>query len=101
MEDRLALVAEAAGAVGHHAFALGSADRGAKVGLAAEARLTLPAFGRVQRDNMVARLHAGDPRTDLAHDASSFVAEDRREDAFAVEAVQRVGVGVADARRHD
>ena len=32
--DRLALIAEARGAVGHQAFALGRADRGAEVGLA-------------------------------------------------------------------
>ncbi len=44
VEDRLALVAEPAGPVGHQALALGGADRGAQVGLAAEARLTLAAF---------------------------------------------------------
>ncbi len=101
MEDGLALVAEAASAVGHHALALRRADRGAEVGLAGEARLTLAAFGRVQRDDVVARLHAGDARPDLAHHARALVAEDRGEDAFAVEPVERVGVGVADAGRHD
>ena len=50
---------------------------------------------------MVAGLHAGHARADLADDARALVAEDRREDAFAVEAVERVGVGVADAGRHD
>ena len=34
VEDRLALVARSGGAVGHHALALGGADRGAEVGLA-------------------------------------------------------------------
>src|SRR5439155_7951647 len=81
VKDRLALVAEAAGAVGHHAFALRSADGGAKVGLAAEARLTLAAFGRVQRDYVIAPLHAGDARPDFADHARAFVPEDRREDA--------------------
>ena len=101
MEDRLALVAEAAGAVGHHALALGRADRGAEVGLAAEARFTLAAFGRVERDDVVAGLHAGHAGADLAHHRPRPLAEDRREDALAVEAVERVGVGVADAGRHD
>ena len=66
-----------------------------------EARFTLAAFGRVQRDDVVARLHAGDARPDLADDARAFMAEDRGEDALAVEPVERVGVGVADAGRHD
>ncbi len=101
VEDRLALVREADGAVRHHALALGRSDLGAKVGLARKARLTFAAFGRVQRDHVIARLHAGHARPDLAHHARALVAEDRREDAFAVEAVERVGVGVADARRHD
>src|SRR6476661_714565 len=97
MEDGLALVAEAAGAVGHHALALGSADRGAEVGLAAEARLTLTAFGRVQRDDVVARFDAGDAGPDLADDTCALVAEDRRKQPFAVEPVERVGIGMADA----
>ncbi len=50
---------------------------------------------------MVARLHRGDARADFAHDARAFMAEDRREDALAVEAIERIGVGVADAGRHD
>ena len=41
------------------------------------------------------------PATDLAHDARALVAEHRREQPLAVEPVQRVGVGVADAGRLD
>ena len=50
---------------------------------------------------MIARLDAGHARADLAHDARAFVAEDRGKHAFAVETVQRVGVGVANAGRLD
>ena len=50
---------------------------------------------------MIAGLHAGHARPDLANDARAFVAEDRGKDAFAVEPVERVGVSVADAGRHD
>ena len=50
---------------------------------------------------MVAGFQRGDAGADLAHDAGAFMAEDRREDAFRVGARQRVGVGVADAGRHD
>jgi hypothetical protein len=41
------------------------------------------------------------PGADLAHDARALMAEDRRELAFGIEARERVGVGVADAGRHD
>src|SRR6185312_13675054 len=99
--DRRALVAEAAGAVGHQPLALGGADRGAQVGLAREAAFALPALGRVERDHVVARLHRGHAGAHLHHHAGALVAEDRGEQAFAVQAVQGVGVGVADARGLD
>jgi hypothetical protein len=41
------------------------------------------------------------PGADLAHHARALVAEDRGEDALAVQSVERIGVGVADAGRHD
>src|SRR3546814_11026553 len=50
---------------------------------------------------MVAGLDAGDARPDLAHDAGALMPQYAREHALAVEAVERVGVGVTDARRHD
>jgi hypothetical protein len=56
--DGLAVEREAAGAVGHQALALRRADRGAQVGLARQARLALPAFGRVERNDVVALLAA-------------------------------------------
>ena len=82
MEDGLALVAEAAGAVRHHALALGRANGGAEIGLARKARLTLAAFGRVQRDHVVARLDAGHAGADFAHHARTLMTEDRRENAL-------------------
>src|SRR5713226_4743347 len=101
MEDRLALVAEARGAVGHQPLALGGTDGGAKIGFLAEAAFALAAFGRVERDDMIARLHRGDARSHLANDAGALMAEDRGKDSLAVEAVKGVGVGVADAGRLD
>src|SRR6185312_931658 len=50
---------------------------------------------------MVALFDACYTRPDLADDSSAFMAEDRGEDAFKVKPVERVGVGVADAGRHD
>ncbi len=61
-----AIEREARGAVRHHALALRAADRGAEVGLARQARRTLPALRRVERDDVVAgrrpRLLPGRPR---------------------------------------
>src|SRR3546814_15173464 len=101
MKDRLSLIAEPAGAVGHHALALGRPDRGAQVRFLAEAGFALAAFGRVERDDMVADLHRGYARAHLAHDSSAFMAKDRREDALRILALQRVSVGMAGARRHE
>src|ERR1700733_1593249 len=101
VEDRLALVAEARGAVGHQAFALRGADRGAEVGLLAEAAFALAAFGRVERDHMVAGLDRGNARAHFPDNAGALMAEDRGEDSLAVQAIQRIGVGVADSRRLD
>jgi hypothetical protein len=41
------------------------------------------------------------PGPDLADDAGAFMAEDRGEDSLAVEAVERIGVGVTNSRRLD
>ena len=66
MQDRRAVQhGKARGAVGHQALALGAADRLAKVGFRVEAVITLPAFGGVKRDYVVARLQAGDAGADL------------------------------------
>ena len=79
MEDLVAAEREPAGAVGHHALALGRADRGAEIGLARQAVLALPAFRRVERDDVVALLQAGHPGPDIDDDAGALMAEDRRE----------------------
>ncbi|KRB86426.1 hypothetical protein ASE00_06905 [Sphingomonas sp. Root710] len=50
---------------------------------------------------MVARLHAGDTRAHFAHHARALMPQHRWEDTLAVEAVERIGIGVADPRRHD
>ena len=58
VEDRVAVAAEAAGAVRHHALALRGADRGAQVRAARQTGFALPAFRRVERDDVVAELSA-------------------------------------------
>src|SRR5882724_2399169 len=86
VEDRLALIAEPRGPVGHHALALRRANRGAQTGLLAQAAFALAAFRRVERDHMIARLDRRHARADLAHHAGALVAEDRRKYSLAVEA---------------
>ena len=56
VEDLLALVGEARGAVRHQALPLRAADGGAQVRLARQARRALAAFGRVQGDDVIALL---------------------------------------------
>ena len=50
---------------------------------------------------MIARLDRRHAGTDLANDPRALVPEDRRKDSFAVESIERVGVGVADPGRLD
>lgn len=57
MVDRLAVVAEAAGAIGHQALALGGAYRAAQVGFAGFAEFAGAAFGGIERNHVVADLH--------------------------------------------
>ncbi len=38
---------------------------------------------------------------DFTHDPRALMTEDRGEQPFAIKAVQRVGIGMADARRHN
>ena len=99
--ERLAVEREAAGAVGHHALALRRADRRAQVGLARQARLALPALGRVQRNDVIALLQRRHAGADVDHDAGALVAEDRRKQALRIRARAREFVGVADAGRLD
>ena len=89
------------GAVRHQALALRGADGGAQIGLARQAGRALAAFGRIERDDVVALLDRGDARADVDDDAGALMAEDRRKQAFRIGARQRELVGVADAGRLD
>ena len=99
--ERLAVVAEAARAVGHHALALGRAHGHAQIGLAALAEQTLAAFGGVKRDHVIARLHAGHAFTHFHDDPGALVAEHDGEEAFGVVAGEREGIGMTNAGMRD
>src|ERR1700733_10635637 len=85
----LAANREATGTVRHHALALRGTDGGAQIGLARQAALALAAFGRVERDNVVALLDRGDPWADVDNDSGAFMAQDRRKQSFGVPARAR------------
>ena len=76
MENRFALVAEAACAIGHQPLALRRADRGAKIGLATQTTFALAAFRRVKRDHMIAGLHRSCPCSHLANNPGALMTED-------------------------
>ena len=99
--DLLAADREARRAVGHHALALGRADRGAEIGLARQAGRAGAAFRRIERNDVVALLDRGHAGTDIDDDAGALVAEDRRKQSLRIGARQRELVGVADAGRLD
>ena len=95
MGDRLAVAREPAGAVRHQALALGGADGDAEIGLAAEAVFALPAFRRVERNDVIALLQRGHTLADIHHHARTLMAEDGGENAFRVAAREGEFVGMA------
>src|ERR1700681_1630099 len=96
-----AVEGESAGPVGHHALALRRANRSAKVGLARQARLALPAFGRIERNDVVALLDTRHAWAHVDHDAGALVTQDSRKEPFRIGAGTREFVGMADAGRFD
>jgi hypothetical protein len=92
VEEVLAAGAEARGAVGHDAAALGGADLAAEVRLAGLAELALAALGGVEGHDVVADLYVGDALTDGLDDAGALVSEHDGEGALGV--LAREGVGV-------
>src|SRR3546814_5878013 len=61
----------------------------------------MAAFGRIKRDDMVARLERGDPWAGLQYDACALMAQNRREKTFGISARQGVVISMANAGRLD
>ena len=101
MVDRLALVGEPRGSVWHESLALSGTHGLTQVGLPRLAELTFAAFGRVERDHIVAGRQARHPWADFHDLTRPFVAQNRREDAPRIVATQRERVGMADPRVRD
>jgi hypothetical protein len=92
---------EAAGAIGHHTLALRGANRGAQIGLVRGAGFALPAFRRVQRNDVVAFFERGHAGPDVNNDARALVPENHREQPFRIAAGAGELIGVTDAGRLD
>ena len=92
---------EAAAAIWHDALPLCGADRRAEVGALRQAAFALPAFRRVERNDVIADLDRSHARADLADDAGAFMAENGRELALGIKAGECIGVGMANACGHD
>jgi len=101
MEDRLSLVGETARTIRHQALALRSTHSLAKIGLARQAELAFATFGGVQRNHMIANGQRSNTITDGFDNATAFMAENGREDAFWIVAGKREGIGMADAGSDD
>src|SRR5271157_4925953 len=101
MKDLVAAAGEAGRAVGHHPLPLRGADRGAEIGLARQARGTLAAFGRVERNDVIALPDAGHARADVDHDSRPLMPEYGGKEPLRVGARQGELVSVADAGRLD
>src|ERR1700692_645178 len=99
MEQRLAIDGKTRRGVPHQAAALRRTHRLTEVGLARQAKLALPALGRIERNDVIALPQRAHARADIDHDTRAFMPENRRENAFRVRARQRVVVGVANAGR--
>ena len=101
MKELLTVQRKTAAAIGHHTPALGVANRAAQIGLAGQAELALPAFGRVKRNDVITRLEAGDAFSHFNDDPRAFMSHDGWEQPFRICARQRVCVGMTDAGRLD
>ncbi len=101
VEDLFAAAGEARRAVRHEALPLGGADRGAEIGLARQAGRALTAFGRIERDHVIALAHAGHAGADIDHDARALMAENGGKEPLRVGAREGELVGMADAGRLD
>src|SRR6516164_6243793 len=97
MEEVLAREREAAGAVRHYSLTLGGADRRTKVGLARQTRGALPTLGRIERDDVIALLHARHPGPNIDHDARALMSQDGRKQSLRICPGKRELVGMADA----
>src|SRR5262252_9046203 len=101
MVDLVPAERKATRAVRHDPLPLRRTDRHAEIGFAGQAVFALPAFGGVERNDVVALGDACHAASDIDDDAGAFMAEDRRKQALRIRPGEREFVGVADPGRLD
>ncbi len=101
VKDGLPAAGEPARTVGHHAPTLRHTNRLAKIGLARRAEGALATLRGIQRDHVVTHLHAGHAFSNLLHDGTALVTQNRRESPLWIVARQRIGICVTDSSRYE
>ena len=96
--DGLAILVEAAGAVGHQPLALGFTDFPAKVGFARQAEFALAALGGIEGNNMIADGNAGNAFTNRLYNSAAFMAKDYRKVDLGILPREGECIGVASPR---
>lgn len=86
VEKLLAFAAETRSAVGHDTSSLSQPNFLAQIGLLVEAKLALLALRRVERNDMVAGHKVDDSLANRLNNSCAFVAENRGEQAFRIDA---------------
>src|SRR5262249_56518285 len=84
MVQLLAFEREARGAIRHDALTLRRTDGGAQIGLARQTRRALPAFRRIERNDVVALLYTRHTRPDIDDYPGALVAKDGQEKPFLI-----------------
>ena len=95
MIDGLAVLVEAAGAIGHQPLALGFADFPAQVGFAGQAEFALATFGGIQGNNVIADGNTGNAFTNRLYNAAAFMAKDGWKVALGILTREGKRIGVA------
>ena len=97
MMDHFAIVGKTTGLVRHQATPLGTPNRLTQVGLAGFDKRAVWVLWRIEWNDMIALLDAGDSFANFNDYAAALVTKDGGENAFGVITGQRKRVGMADA----
>lgn len=92
--DRFAIVRETSGAVRHQSFTLGGTHRLTEVGFTRLTEFALATFGGIQRNDVIARLKAGDALAYFHDNPAALMAQHRREDTFRIVTGEGEGIGM-------
>jgi PhzF family phenazine biosynthesis protein len=96
--NRLALIRKARGPIWHQSFALCGPYSLTQIGFARSAEFAYTTLCRIERDHVVADLQRRHTLTKCLDNATAFMSQDHRKDAFRVLTGEREGIGMTNAR---